>query len=433
MREGDTYREMIGSYEKRGAATFLGISEVFSEEALLEDGSEVSSDLVRIEEDGQEICQKDALSREGTSDSKMMQERTEGLVQTYFHSLGNISLLTRDEEIALAKRIEEENVFIRRIISTMSLNPELQENTASGGIGEMSVTGQNRTCRDLSKTVELLDSLIKQMGYEQAASATGIHSDELRMKTDMIHKASALASEARNELIARNLRLVINIAKRYVERGLPLLDLIQEGNIGLIKAIDKFDYKKGYRFSTCASWWIRQAITKGLQDQTKTIRVPANVMELYNAVAKTSRELASELGREPETREIAERLGVPPKKVEQALQAIQDPVALETLIGDDGTTLGDFVGDCVNSSPYADTESNNIAEQILEVLHTLTERESIVLRMRFGIASDRTYTLSEVGRHLSITSERVRQIEAKAMKKLKQPGRIKKLEDLIAT
>ncbi len=196
-----------------------------------------------------------------------------------------------------------------------------------------------------------------------------------------------LVTKTKHELIIHNLRLVVYIAKYYIGRGLSLLDLIQEGNIGLIKAIDKFDYKRGFKFSTYATWWIRQKILRALMDQVKTIRLPVHITELYGKIVKVSSELVSNLGREPRTEEIAERLGVPVKKVDDILGAIQEPITLQTPIGDEDSTLEDIIGEITVSSPYADAERNKITEQILKVLHTLTPREEEVIRMRFGIGS----------------------------------------------
>jgi RNA polymerase primary sigma factor len=248
---------------------------------------------------------------------------------------------------------------------------------------------------------------------------------------DRVTKAKTLVSEAKNELITCNLRLVINIAKHYIGRGLSLLDLIQEGNIGLMRATDKFDYRRGFKFSTYATWWIRQGLTRALTDQTKTIRVPVHMMEFYGKVTKASRELTHQLGREPGKEELAKRLEVSTEKIVAVLRAVQDPIALQTPLGDEGSTVEEFISDKDSPSPYSNRESNDVTEHILRVLNTIAPREAEIIRMRFGIGFDKDCTLEEIGNHFSITRERVRQIEAKALRKLRHPSRRRALKVLV--
>jgi RNA polymerase primary sigma factor len=269
--------------------------------------------------------------------------------------------------------------------------------------------------------------------YSHIESEVGIKVDELKLIYNRITKAREIVSRAKNEMITRNLRLVVNAAKHYMGRGLSLLDLIQEGNIGLMKAIDKFDYKKGYKLSTYATWWIRQAVTRALVDQTKTVRLPVHMVEFYNKVNRASRELASRLGRDPSNEEIAKNLRIPTKKVELVFKAIQDSVSLQAPIGDEDGTIEDFLTDKKSPSPFTNTEQSNITEQVLKVLHTLTPKEEEVIKMRFGIGFEKDYTLEEVGRQFSITRERVRQIEYKAIRKLRHPNRSKVLKVLNST
>jgi RNA polymerase primary sigma factor len=268
-------------------------------------------------------------------------------------------------------------------------------------------------------------------GYKEVAAEAGIDVEQLRTEWERISKAGKLVTAAKSELITRNLRLVINIAKNYVGRGLSLLDLIQEGNIGLMKAVDKFKYEKGFKFSTYATWWIRQRMTRALMDQTKTIRVPVHAVEFYNRATKVSRELRQQLGRDPDKEEIAERLAVSTGKIDEVFTAIQDPIALQTPLGDDDSKLEDFISDEDSPSPYTDTEKNDLTERIIRVLDTLEPREAAIVRMRFGIGFEKDYTLEEIGRHFSITRERVRQIEAKALRKLKHPDRRRELKILV--
>ncbi|MBP7190641.1 MAG: RNA polymerase sigma factor RpoD, partial [Rickettsiaceae bacterium] len=284
----------------------------------------------------------------------------------------------------------------------------------------------------LSSETDMILHYISELN--EVSKEMGMPSNDFKTLVNAVQKGERLATRAKKEMIEANLRLVISIAKKYANRGLQFLDLIQEGNIGLMKAVDKFEYRRGYKFSTYATWWIRQAITRSIADQARTIRIPVHMIETINKIIRTSRQMLNELGYEPTPMEIATRLSMPVDKVRKVMKIAKEPVSLENPVGDeDGSSLGDFIEDKNAILPLDATIQSNLREVTTRILSSLTPREERVLRMRFGIGMNTDHTLEEVGQQFHVTRERIRQIEAKALRKLKHPSRSRKLRSFLGS
>lgn len=360
--------EMVIDYLEQNGIDVLKIS----------NDDDVDDDIILDEEDEVEVKKIDLSVPEGVS--------VEDPVRMYLKEIGKVPLLSADEEIELAQNMEDGAVAIEKI--------------------------------------NVLKGRLDGASEEEKA--------EIKEEIKTLQRDVDKGADAKKRLAEANLRLVVSIAKRYVGRGMLFLDLIQEGNLGLIKAVEKFDYKKGYKFSTYATWWIRQAITRAIADQARTIRIPVHMVETINKLIRVSRQLLQELGREPSPEEIAKEMSMPVERVREILKISQEPVSLETPIGEEEDShLGDFIKDDNVPVPADAAAFTLLKEQLEEVLGTLTEREQKVLTLRFGLEDGRARTLEEVGKEFNVTRERIRQIEAKALRKLRHPSRSRKLKDYL--
>ena len=386
------------------------------------DDSEASDILELIERESSATQEPEVLSEQVPVAAVKAPAEDFALESLYFRSFGERPLLKREEEIALAKRIDQGTRAIRAVLrESLKLAVKMKKDEvivdAVQQLNEVrQLSGFSATALD--NTERILATLVNAARQHRAG---GYREKQYERSIRQIREARAVLERAKDEMVRCNLRLVVDIAKHYNGKGLGLLDLIQEGNIGLMKAAERYQYRKGFKFSTYATWWVRQGITRALADQSRTIRIPVHMTESSHRIVRTTRRLAQQLGREPKAEEIGRSLQIHPDKIKDTLQIFQEPVSLDNPVGDGETLFGELIADRHAMPPDSHVNRTELTRELDRILSTLTPREQVVIRMRFGIGQDEPFTLEQVGQNLSVTRERIRQIEAKALKKLKTP------------